>query len=61
MNKIQAAQNPQAMLNQMLMGNSQLKPAIDFIRANGGNARTAFLKLTKQMGIDPQIILNQFQ
>jgi len=61
MNQIKMAQNPQAMLNQMLLQNSGLKPAIDLIRSNNGNAQLAFLNLAKQMGVDPQMVLNQFK
>lgn len=61
MNTIQAAQNPQMMLNQMMMNNPQLKSAIELIRSNGGNMQTTFYNLAKQMNVDPQVVLNALQ
>jgi len=45
--------NPQAMMNQMLMNNPNIKPALELIKQNGGNLQTAFMSLAKQKGINP--------
>lgn len=41
------------MMNQMLMNNPTVKPALELIKQNGGNLQTAFMSLAKQKGIDP--------
>lgn len=61
MNQIKMAQNPQYALNQMLTSNPKLKSAIDLIRSTGGNPQQTFLNLAKQMGVNPQDVLNQFK
>lgn len=55
---IQAAQNPQQALNQMLMNNPQIANAIQFIKNNGGDPKTAFLNYANQLGVNPQEIIN---
>lgn len=52
------AQNPQAMLNQLMMNNPQLKTAMSLIQQGGGNSQQTFYSLAKQMGIDPNTVLN---
>lgn len=61
MHQIQAAQNPQLMLNQMMMSNPQLRDIINLIKSNGGNMQTTFYNLAKQMNVDPQAVLNALQ
>jgi len=61
MNQIKAAQNPQMMLNQMLVNDPRFASIIDVIKNNGGDPKTAFFNLCKQQGIDPQAILNQLK
>ena len=36
---------------------SQIRQAMDYVRANGGDARSAFYKLAQQKGVDPESIL----
>ena len=36
---------------------SQIKQAMDYVRANGGDARAAFYRLAKEKGVDPESIL----
>lgn len=61
MRQIKMAQNPQYALNQILMNNPNIGPAIDFIKNNGGDLQTSFYKLAKQKGIDPQTVLNELR
>ena len=61
MNQIKAAQNPQMMLNQMLVNDPRFAAVIDVIKNNGGDPQTAFFNLCKQQGIDLQAILNQLK
>lgn len=58
---MKAAQNPQAFLNQMLMGNPQLQQALNLIKQNGGDPKATFMSMAQQMGINPQDVLNQLQ
>lgn len=36
---------------------SQIRQAMDYVRANGGDARTAFYRLAQQKGVDPESVL----
>lgn len=47
------------LINQMIMSNPQLARAMEYVRNNGGNPQTAFYNLAKEMGIDPQAVLNE--
>ena len=58
---VQGAKNPQAMLNQMMQNNPQIKQAMDYINSNGGNAKDAFYKLAKEKGVNPDEIINQLK
>ena len=51
--QLMSLRNPQAMMNQMLMNNPNIKPALELIKQNGGNLQTAFMSLAKQKGINP--------
>jgi len=51
--QLMSLRNPQAMMNQMLMNNPNVKPALELIKQNGGNLQTAFMSLAKQKGVDP--------
>ena len=36
---------------------TQIRQAMDYVRANGGDARTAFYRLAQQKGVDPGSVL----
>lgn len=55
------AGNPQALLNQMIQTNPQMKQVMDFVRASGGDPRAVFYRLAEQRGINPQAILDQLK
>jgi len=38
-----------------------MKKAIDYVNENGGNPKDAFYKLAKEIGIDPDSILNSLK
>ena len=61
MQMMRSAGNPQAMINQMMMTNPQMKQAMDFVKASGGDPKAAFYRLAEQRGINPQDILNQLK
>ena len=61
MHQVQAAANPQFALNQMLMSNPQLAQAFSLIRSMGGNPQNTFYNYAKQMGINPEEVLNSLK
>lgn len=60
-NLIKNAGNPQALLNNMISQNPQMKQAIQYVNDNGGNPKAAFEKLAKEKGIDPIEIQKMIQ
>ena len=46
--------NPQMMVQQM----PQYKQIMDYVNANGGDAKTAFYSKAREMGLDPDEIIN---
>ena len=61
MSAVRTTQNPQAMLNQMVMNNPNLKQVMDFINQSGGDPQKAFYALAEQKGINPQDILDMLK
>ena len=57
----QMSQNPQMAIQNLMQSNPNMKQAIDYINANGGNPKEAFYKLAKEKGIDPDTILNSLK
>lgn len=57
-NMIRGAQNPQALLNQMITNNPNAKQVMDLINQAGGDPRKAFYNMAEKMGVEPQEILN---
>ena len=61
MQMMRSAGNPQAMINQMMLTNPQIKQAMDFVKASGGDPKAAFYRLAEQRGVNPQTILDQLK
>ena len=55
------AQNPTMFLNQLIMSNPQFAQIFEFIKQNGGDPQTVFYNYAKQLGVDPQMVLNSLQ
>lgn len=51
--QIKAMGNPQMMIQQM----PQYKQIMDYVNQNGGDAKSAFYAKAKEMGIDPDQII----
>lgn len=49
------------LIMQMAQKNPNMKQAIDYINANGGDPKEAFYKLAKEKGVDPDSILNSLK
>jgi hypothetical protein len=58
MNEVKMAQNSQQRFNQLIMNNPQLQTVVSLIQQGGGNSQQIFYALAKQMGIDPNTVLN---
>ena len=56
---VKSAENPQMLLNQMMGQNPQLKQAMDFVNANGGDPQAVFYKLAEQQGVNPDEFIKQ--
>ena len=61
MGMLNASQNPQAMLNQLMQSNPQMKQVMDVINSSGGDAKKAFYRLAEQKGVNPQDILDMLK
>ena len=61
MQMVRSAGNPQAMLNQMMQSNPQMKQAMDLVNQHGGDPKKAFYSLCEQRGVDPNQILNMIK
>ena len=61
MNMLKSAKNPELFMQNMISQNPQMKQAMDYVNANGGNAKEAFYKLAQENGIDPEQILNMLK
>ena len=55
---VKASGNPQAMLNQLIQTNRNMKQVMEIVQQYGGNAEKAFYALAEQKGINPQEILD---
>ena len=58
-NMLSKSSNPQAMLNNMIKQNPQLKSVLDMCKAS--NPKDAFYSMCKQKGVNPDDILNQLK
>ena len=45
----------------LLMNNPQMREIMEYVQANGGDAKAAFYKKAQEMGIDPDAVLSQFR
>jgi len=58
---VNGSQNPQALLNQMMINNPQLKQVMDYVQQSGGDPKTAFYSMADKMGVNPQDILDMLK
>lgn len=57
MSMVQNAGNPQAMLNNIVAQNSQMKQVMTYVQQHGGDPKKAFYDMAEQQGIDPEQVL----
>lgn len=59
---LKGLKNPQEYLQQMMSErNPQLTQALEYVKQNGGDPKTAFEKLAAEKGIDPAEIEQMFK
>lgn len=56
MDALKTAQNPQAMLNQMVTSNPKLKQVMELVNQYGGDPNKALEEVSKQYGVTPNDI-----
>jgi len=61
MGMIRTAQNPQAMINQLMQNNPQMKQVMDIVNQYGGDANKAFTETAQHMGINPNEIMDMLK
>ena len=61
MGTIKSAQNPQAMMQNMMAQNPHYKQVMDYVQQNGGDPKIAFYKMANEMGVDPNQIINMLK
>ena len=61
MNTVRMAKDPQAVLNQMVTNNPNMKRVMDVINQHGGNVEKAVYATAEQMGINPHDIVDMLK
>lgn len=61
MQMVRSAGNPQAMLNQLMMTNPNMRQVMEIVQRYGGDPMTAFRETARERGIDPQEILDMMK
>ena len=60
-NMVRSSRNPQTMLQNMMNNNPQMKQIMDIVRQSGGDPKTAFYKMAKEKGVDPNSVLSMLK
>ena len=60
-NMLKNVKNPQQLIMNMANSNPQVATVLKEVQANGGNAKDLFYRKAKEMGIDPNSILNNLR
>ena len=61
MNILKNSDNPYALLQAFINQNPKMQQVMNYINQNGGDPRSAFYKMAKEKGVDPNEILKQLQ
>ena len=61
MGMLNVSQNPQAMLNQLMSNNPQVKQVMDLIKECGGDPKTVFYSMADKMGVNPQDVIDMMK
>ena len=60
-NMLKNIKNPKQLIMSMANSNPQVANVLKEVQANGGNAKDLFYRKAKEMGIDPNSILNSLR
>ena len=60
-NMVKSAGNPQAMMNQLMQTNPQMRNVMSYINQNGGDPKRAFYRMAQEKNVDPDEILKLFR
>ena len=60
-NMLKNIKNPQQLIMNMANSNPQVANVLKEVQANGGNAKDLFYRKAKEMGVDPNSILNNLR
>ena len=60
-NMLKNIKNPQQLIMNMANSNPQVVSVLKEVQANGGNAKDLFYRKAKEMGVDPNSILNNLR
>ena len=55
------SKNPQALLNNLMNTNPQVKQTMDMVKASNKSPKDLFYELAKQKGVDPESILKELR
>ena len=61
MSAVRTAQNPQLMLNQLIMSNPQMKQVMDIVQKHGGDPMKAFRAEAEAAGVNPDEIMGMLK
>lgn len=61
MSLVRSAQNPQAVLNQLIMSNPQMKTVMDIVQKHGGDPMAAFRAEAQAAGFNPDEIMGMLK
>lgn len=56
-NQVRNSPNPTAAMEQLCQSNPALSNVMQYVRQNGGDAKTAFYNMAAAKGVDPNYIL----
>ena len=61
MNMVKMSQNPQAMIQQMMMQNPKMQEVMQIVKQHGGDPMKAFYAEAEKRGMDPDEILGMLK
>ena len=61
MQMVNASQNPQAMMNQLMINNPSMKQVMNIVNQYGGDPEKAFRAFAEKNGYNPDDILGLFK
>ena len=60
-NQVRHSQNPEQAMQVLFANDPQYQNVMNYIKRNGGDAKSAFYNMAAQMGVDPNSILSRLQ